>query len=243
MPGMRELRWTPTIPALIGVVALLAAVTAWYAASDGRLADDPIPGRSSRNSRSDGGARISEVTRPTPTAVQRRPGPGDRDARGPERTRRGTPDAEIDINHPSSDGAVGTYGGVRCQVAWDGTLRTLRYEDGKLLARGEFIDGLKVGLHEEWHPNGVISAIEQYVNNIPDGRFEYFDGDGNPLRTGSYVDGYKEGLWTEYWSPGQVRRRGEMLRGERSGHWSYYRGDGSVDQDRTGEYLDDELVR
>ena len=119
---------------------------------------------------------------------------------------------------------VRRYQGKGAPGAEEG-LWTTWYFDGQIRSRGHYSLGLKVGSWETWYRNGQREALGERV----------------PV-TGTRVS-LREGTWT-FWHEGSGRKNseGHFEAGRRTGPWHYWNNDGSVDEKRTGAYLDSELV-
>jgi hypothetical protein len=98
---------------------------------------------------------------------------------------------------------------------------TFNYPNGALRERGGYEDGHRVGVWEQWFPNGMPRTR---------GERRY-----DPSRRSSP----REGLWTLWHENGRVMAVGPYRAGKREGHWDYSHPDGGLDGDRSGEYLDD----
>ncbi|WKK58496.1 toxin-antitoxin system YwqK family antitoxin [Sphingobacterium sp. BN32] len=60
------------------------------------------------------------------------------------------------------------------------------YPNGHRMLEGSYVDGRKEGLFTAYHPNMQIKWRATFVNNVPQGDWEYFYPDGKPLMTVNY---------------------------------------------------------
>jgi antitoxin component YwqK of YwqJK toxin-antitoxin module len=97
----------------------------------------------------------------------------------------------------------------------------VEYSDtGKVLAKGEFLDGLEegewyyyVGDHREegnyeggyqtgvwkhYYDNDKLRFEGTYIDGEPDGKHTYYHRNGNKMIQGSYIMGKKEGEWKRF---------------------------------------------
>jgi antitoxin component YwqK of YwqJK toxin-antitoxin module len=65
----------------------------------------------------------------------------------------------------------------------------LKYPDGNLKAKGEFVEGKADGLHEEWYQNGQLKAKGEFVLGQEEGVFTEWNEDGTVKRKILYKNG------------------------------------------------------
>ena len=95
---------------------------------------------------------------------------------------------------------------------------------------GEFVDGLRKGLHKEWFRSGNLKDEINYDEGLKNGEFRYWDDRGQLMKEGHYLNDKLDGLIKEWYHNGNIKlevnyKDGEMhgLRTEwyKSGHkWS-----------------------
>jgi hypothetical protein len=119
---------------------------------------------------------------------------------------------------------VRRYQGQGAPGAEEG-LWTTWYFDGQMRSRGHYSGGLKLGIWETWYRNGQRES----------------QGERVPVQ-GTRVS-LRGGTWT-YWHEGSGRKKseGRFQAGRREGPWFFWKNDGSVDEQRTGNYVNSELT-
>ena len=95
---------------------------------------------------------------------------------------------------------------------------------------GEFIEGVKEGLHKEWYRSGHLKDEINFVKGVKEGEYRYWSDHGQLTEEGHYLNGKLDGLIKEWYKNGNIKlevnyKNGEMhgLRTEwyKSGHkWS-----------------------
>jgi antitoxin component YwqK of YwqJK toxin-antitoxin module len=63
-------------------------------------------------------------------------------------------------------------------------------------------------------------------------------GNGAKKSSIEYHDGRRTGTCEEWYPDGRTECRGELVDGVKQGPWSFWRADGSLDEVRSGNYLD-----
>jgi len=53
--------------------------------------------------------------------------------------------------------------------------------EGSIMGKADYISG--TGIQKAWHPNGNLSRVIPYINNLRHGREEHYDLDGKPIKT------------------------------------------------------------
>ena len=76
--------------------------------------------------------------------------------------------------------------------------RFVWYEDGNLEESGHYIGGKKEGEFVYGRPNGSLFSVENYKNDVLDGKFRTFDSENRVESDGEYLNGQREGTWTFY---------------------------------------------
>jgi len=95
---------------------------------------------------------------------------------------------------------------------------------------GEFVNGLRKGLHKEWYRSGNLKDEINYTNGVMEGEYRYWSDHGQLTEEGHHKNGEMDGLIREWYKNGALKlevhyKNGEMhgLRTEwyKSGHkWS-----------------------
>jgi len=70
----------------------------------------------------------------------------------------------------------------------------------KNMFKGEFKDGKRDGLWEEYHANGTISDKGYYKDGKRYGYWEYYHSNGWLWMKRNYKDDNPHGYWEVYWS-------------------------------------------
>lgn len=136
------------------------------------------------------------------------------------------------------------------------------YENGKLRAIGNYVDGKREGIwkfsHEndsleqigkfvkgkpegEWkwfYPSGALRREENYKAGKEDGNMKEYDEDGNVMSEGRYAEGKAEGEWR--YSIGEYVASGNFIEGKEDGIWKQFFRDGTLAFE--GEFLDGEAA-
>lgn len=89
-------------------------------------------------------------------------------------------------------------------------------------ARGQYLEGVKIGEWIVWHPTGSPMEQGNYVAGKRDGTWEMFHSDGSPASKGDYVGGKENGDWTYWAEDGSTRTEAHWRDGQRDGTWLVY---------------------
>jgi len=89
---------------------------------------------------------------------------------------------------------------------------TMFYPDGKVMERGEYVDGAKQGTWIRFSDTGSKERSSTWAAGRLHGAWTEFDADGRVAVTGSYVNDLRHGAWT-YLERGSVVRTESYLRG------------------------------
>ncbi len=155
-----------------------------------------------------------------------------------------------EFKHYDEEGALTTIQ----RHAGDG--RTSRAEhfhaQGRVLARGKYVDQKKDSLWSYFDAHGALRRTEGYrmgtlhgdrISYYPDGRVadhEYFRegvqhgehkawfADGSRRLEARYENGVANGMMTFFYPGGKKEIEGRMVNGDRDGAWFYYNPDGSI---------------
>lgn len=99
-------------------------------------------------------------------------------------------------------------------------------EAGKIVAEGEYIEGLEEG---PWvYQYGDFREEGSYSYGYRNGYWKYFDNDGNLLFEGEFIDNNPNGKHLYYWDNGRVKDEINYLMGMKDGDWKKYNYDGSL---------------
>ena len=91
-------------------------------------------------------------------------------------------------------------------------------DSGKVITKGEFIDGLKEGAWflelQDYREEG------NYKADMRDGEWKHFFLNTNKVRyEGKYIDGVPDGMQTYYYENGKERQTGKYIGGARYRDW------------------------
>ncbi|MGQ9847718.1 MAG: toxin-antitoxin system YwqK family antitoxin [Bacteroidales bacterium] len=109
------------------------------------------------------------------------------------------------------------------------------YENGRRKYYGAFKNGLKVGMHKEYDPEGKAIVAKIYDDNgnlIAEGIVDSLDrkqGDwkmfyetGNIKAKGKYINDIQTGTWIYYYPDGKIEQIGNYKKGKIDGKWIWY---------------------
>lgn len=114
---------------------------------------------------------------------------------------------------------------------------TYWYENGKTRAAGSFHYGQKEGPWTTFHENGEVKTSGEYRKGELHGLLRKHFQDGQLMREVSYFVGKEDGLSKAFHPNGQPRHRGELRYGKQTGSWKYWNEDGTLDEARSGNYV------
>jgi len=101
----------------------------------------------------------------------------------------------------------------------------LEYNDtGKVICKGEFIEGLETG---PWYfeINGFISK-GNYTEGKRNGMWTEYFANGKTAFSGEYIEDNPNGKHIYYWENGRKKEEGNYIMGKREGEWRKYDKDG-----------------
>lgn len=80
---------------------------------------------------------------------------------------------------------------------------------GKMIEKGNYLNGIKNGSYTKWFSNGVKRVEGTYSNGKKDAIWSYFfkNGTGALRMIGNFKDGKKEGSWVFYDKNGSIRHK------------------------------------
>ena len=105
------------------------------------------------------------------------------------------------------------------EVIRDGRAVLFR-EDGALSARGQFVDDLEQGRWTWYDPEGRPRAYCDYVDGV--GEYKDVFPDGRTLREGQVVGLRRVGHWREYYPSGRLKLEGGYVDDQQHGEWTAY---------------------
>ena len=83
--------------------------------------------------------------------------------------------------------------------------------------KGEFVNGMKEGLHREWNTYGQLESEGNYLNGEIEDLWRSWHENGQLESEGKYLSGEREGLWRTWYENGQLNQEGNYVNGEREG--------------------------
>lgn len=124
-----------------------------------------------------------------------------------------------------------TMDGVRREYDRDGNITDAYVMDqGKVVGKG-IVDkqGMKQNEWKEYYKSGKIKAKGQYLDNVKVGDWIYYFENGQIEQRGEYNEnGKAEGLWRWYYSNGQLRRQEYLKNGIPDGMYKEFTFDGKL---------------
>jgi len=131
---------------------------------------------------------------------------------------------------------------ARVEVGWDFD------EKGRKEARVELAqhgDGawVREGTYERWYANGNLHMRGSLRADREEGVWHKYHENGQLKKRLAYSRGEIHGRYESWYPNGQKSSEGEFDRGSPTGSWTVWNEDGSIDAERTGRYVDGELVR
>lgn len=104
--------------------------------------------------------------------------------------------------------------------------------NGKLIEKGEFLKGDKVGEWISYNKSGKLIARINYKNGLLNGKTELFYADGKPKLVAEFKNGKKTGNWEYFSDKGKSIITGLFESGKPSGIWTIndYKGKKAVVQ-------------
>jgi hypothetical protein len=116
------------------------------------------------------------------------------------------------------------------------------HENGVVDEQGAYENDLEVGVWRWWYENGERKAIGRFEAGKRVGTWTWWHDNGNVLMEGQYEDDEGFGPWRTYHENGARWGEGQYLDGEIGGRWSFWFDDGTLDEHRTGVYVNGALV-
>jgi antitoxin component YwqK of YwqJK toxin-antitoxin module len=117
------------------------------------------------------------------------------------------------------------------------------HENGIIMAKGKFVNKLKVGKWSTYIQTGDLLNIYNYKLGKMDGpQFMYYPENNQtkkiPVMEEFYcVNGIKDGIWKQYYELGTFKAKGQYSKGLKQGRFEYYFLNGNID--KKGRFIDD----
>ena len=107
------------------------------------------------------------------------------------------------------------------------------FGNGLLESWYNYKDGLRHGVFEEASVNGYYLMKGSFLENKPEGEWEYYYYTGDLEKITHYENGKLDGLYIYYFDNGEINVEGEFVEGEKTGEWSWYTNSGVIDMEGT----------
>jgi len=114
-------------------------------------------------------------------------------------------------------------------------------ESGRLVYSGPYKEGIPVGIHREYNPDGSISNARIYNDNgvlisegiVDDegnrsGSWKDYSAGGKVIAEGNYAANRRTGVWKFYNSSGRLEQAGPYNNGRIDGTWRWYYPEGEL---------------
>jgi antitoxin component YwqK of YwqJK toxin-antitoxin module len=119
---------------------------------------------------------------------------------------------------------------------------TAWHENGQVLERGAYREGVEDGPWQWWYEDGRPMAEGSWIEGARNGPWTFWREDGHVMMQGHYTSGVGDGVWTLYDESGYKQAQGPFEQGVASGYWTVWNADGSLNTERTGLYEDGRKV-
>ena len=97
-------------------------------------------------------------------------------------------------------------------------LETSHYNNGQLRSRFQYVEGKRVdGLYEMWSDQGKLIRKGEIINGKLEGKYEAWNDDGILLFTGNYANGKRNGTITSYHENGLMKEKSNYKNGVKDG--------------------------
>ncbi|MAJ44240.1 MAG: hypothetical protein CMF96_05775 [Candidatus Marinimicrobia bacterium] len=87
--------------------------------------------------------------------------------------------------------------------------------------KNSFLEGY-TGTWIEYHDNGVLNSVIQYMNGLKHGKANYYDENERLTRTERYLSGKKHGKWIWHGENNRVKEAGYYNMNKKHGKWIIY---------------------
>jgi len=112
--------------------------------------------------------------------------------------------------------------------------------DGHLAMRESFNLGKRNGVSLKYYPDGNISEIIEWYNDLQHGKWEQYYENGNIRLRSSFIEGKRDGDFESFYSGGRSSITGEYKDGVMTGIWTYFKENG--EKDFSVEYIEGKMV-
>lgn len=72
------------------------------------------------------------------------------------------------------------------------------YSNRGVIEKGEYYDGMRIGVWKIWFANGNLAYEVEYDQDLCSGNYTAYWENGFPRISGKYVGGEQDGIWTKY---------------------------------------------
>ncbi|WP_281239381.1 toxin-antitoxin system YwqK family antitoxin [Flavobacterium praedii] len=72
------------------------------------------------------------------------------------------------------------------------------YHSNQIAEKGNFKNGLKVGIWKTWHPNGSLESTQKWSRGLRTGMYNKYDKNGLIEESGCYKNDKKQGKWYDF---------------------------------------------
>ncbi len=102
------------------------------------------------------------------------------------------------------------------------------YGNGKIVAKGTYVDGNLEGVYQTWHKNGIQKSNVNYQNGNMEGLCQMWHENGQLLRNVYYKNGKMHGPYIAYYEDGRPQEKGTYKDGLPDGVWQWWDEDGNL---------------
>ncbi len=102
------------------------------------------------------------------------------------------------------------------------------WEDGQLLGKSTFKNGVLDGHFESFYSNGQLQTKTTYKNGEFDGRYEYFHSNGQLRLEITYKNGLRDGYYESFFDNGQLDERAALNNGKIVGLYESFYDTGQI---------------
>jgi antitoxin component YwqK of YwqJK toxin-antitoxin module len=116
---------------------------------------------------------------------------------------------------------------------------TFYHPNGNISSKGSYIDQMKDGKWQFFSQftNGYLISEEYYTRNLKNGPAVKFYPDSTIAEKLTYVNDIKQGAWIQYYPTGAVSLKSNYLNGKVNGKFEVWFEDGTIEY--SGQYKDD----
>ncbi len=105
--------------------------------------------------------------------------------------------------------------------------REVKFDNGKIKTRVEYVDGKRHGSAIQYYPTGKVHLSDTYIHGKRDGVSKYYYQDGAIYRETDYHNGMRDGWVKEYHTNGQIKYKAGYANDEATGEFIAYDASGS----------------